>query len=645
MIWVRRTAAATLGVLLLGVLLSALILQGVTATFLSADFYTDQLTDADAYRFVLDDVLASAIDDVREEEPDEIGVDLRENPVAVSGLDTPRIVGAVQRALSPEELEGLVAPAVHGSVSYATGESDVLTIDPQLAEVVRDIVAELLALMREADVYERLLERELEPRIREAAGEALAPDVDTPGWTQRLFGSDADAGGRLSRVVLSVVTPEWFGDQVEQIAEALTSYVVGDSDGFEIHVRLGDEQVDAAIEELSSALRGTDSADLVYADVLDPRVDEGVSEAVQLPYGVAVNREEVKAVLREVAPRPWVQQQADAIVGDVSSYVAGRSDGFSTAIALAPRKRDAAQLLTTRAVARVAVGIEGLKICAGEAGERAAAAAASGTLPECLPAGVTADDLLADARAAIAGAIPPLVLEPVPDTVMYTDEDLRRELRADGGSGALEALDDTRELFAEGWRYSDADLRADLASDPELLDGLDRLREFLADGYVHRPGAASTGRLAGALDTMRGSSDSVRRGGVAAWLTVAVLVVAIGALGGTSWAGRGVWAAASLLACAVLLLLLCWPVYELVSDAAYSAIRMQIADRPDDELGPTARLVVNKLVGVGESVSDDFAGGVRRPGLVVAAVALVALLGAVYGERIAAAARSPGAPR
>ena len=326
------------------------------------------------------------------------------------------------------------------------------------------------------------------------------------------------------------------------------------------------------------------------------------------------------------------------------SYVTGRSDGFSTTIALAPRKQDAAEILTALAVARVAEALDGLEACDGDDARRAAAAAASGTLPECLPAGVATDDLLAAARTAIAAAIPPLVLEPVPDIVTYTDEDLRRELRADGGTGALEALDDTRELFVEGWRYGDADLRADLASDPELLDGLDRLREFLADGYVHTPGAAPESGLAGALEMMRRGSESLRRAGVAAWLAVAVLAVAIGALGGTSWAGRGVWAAASLLACAALLLLISWPVYETVSDAASSEIRTQIADQPDDELGPTARRVATTLVDVAESASDDFAESVRWPVLVVACAALLALLGAAYGERIAAAARSRRAP-
>ena len=75
MIWVRRAAAAALGVLLLGVLLAALLLQGVRATFLDADFYTDQLAEADAYRVALDDVLPSAIDEAREEDEEEEGAD------------------------------------------------------------------------------------------------------------------------------------------------------------------------------------------------------------------------------------------------------------------------------------------------------------------------------------------------------------------------------------------------------------------------------------------------------------------------------------------------------------------------------------------------------------------------------------------
>ncbi len=633
MIWLRRIAAVALGVLLLGLLLSTLMLQSVNGTVLNPDFYADRLKDADAYSFVMGSALTSAVDEAREEDPNEAGVDLRVNPVEASGISTSHVVEAVQRALSPEDLEALVTPAILEVGGYATGRSDGFTIDLPLAETIRDVVDELLALLREAGAYERLLDQELEPRIREAAGEALVPSSDSPGWMQRLFGSDEAADGRLADVILSVVTPEWFQDQVEQIVNQLTGYLVGESDSFEIEVRLSDAQVDAAIEELKSVLGETAAAELVYTDILDPAVDDGVEETIVLPYGVEVGREEVKRVLREVAPADWVQQQAELLIEDVSAYVTGRSEGFTTSIPLAERKGTAASLLTELAVARVEESVRGLPACSADAEAGALAALGSGRLPDCLPPGVPADDLLVEARAAIAGAIPELVLAPVPDDVTYTDADLRLEVREDGGRAALDALDDSRELFATGWSYSDADLRADLADDPEVLDGLDRVRTFLADGYVHTPDDPAASALGMALDGMHEASSGVRRGGVVGWLIVAVLLVAIGALGGTSWAERVAWAAASLLATAVVVLFLFWPVYEGVSGALFEQGREEIADWSDEEAGSTERLLAGKAVDVAEGAADDFAGGVRLPALVVAAIALVALLAAVFSGR------------
>ena len=227
MIWLRRAGAVALGGPLTALLLGQLMLLSLNGTFLNADFYTDRLEEADVYRFVMVDVLTSALDEVREREPDELGADLRENPVATSGLSTSQITDAVHRALSPEDLEAIVAPAVREIAGYATGERDEFTLDLRAGETIRGVVREVQVLMREAGVYERLLERELEPRIREAAGDTLASGADASGWMQRLFGSDEEAGGRLADVLIGVVTPEWFGAQVEHILDELTAYLTG----------------------------------------------------------------------------------------------------------------------------------------------------------------------------------------------------------------------------------------------------------------------------------------------------------------------------------------------------------------------------------------------------------------------------------
>ena len=635
MIWLRRAGAVALGGPLTAVLLGALMLLSLRGTFLNADFYTDQLEKADVYRFVMEDVLTSVLDDVREREPGELGADLRENPVAESGVSTARIVDAVHRALSPEDLEALVAPAVREFAGYVTGESDAFEIDLRIGETIRGVVAELQVLMREAGVYDRLIERELEPRIREAAGDTLASDADASGWMQRLFGSDEEAGGRLAEVIIGVVTPEWFGAQVEHVLDELTGYLTGESDSFEIRIRLSDAQVATAVEDLKSILREADASELVYTDVLDPAVDKGLDEAVTLPYGVEISRDEVKDVLREAAPRAWVQQQADLLIEDVSAYVTGRSEGFSTGISLVGNKQDAARLLTDLAVTRVDETVRGLPVCSTEAEASAAAGAESGTLPDCLPPGVSADDVVDEARTAISDAIPLLVLEPVPDTVTYTHADLRLAVREGGGPDALDALDDSRELFADGWSYSEADLRAELSSDREVLRDFDRLRSFMADGYVHTPDDPSASGVAEALDAVHDGSSAVRRGIWVSWLFVALLLIAIGALGGASWPGRVAWGSASLFVSATLVLVLVWPVYEGVSGAVFEQVREEIVGEAGGEVGSTTRLTADKLVDVGEGVSDDFAGGVKRSSLVLAAFALIALLGAIFWERIA----------
>jgi len=81
-------------------------------------------------------------------------------------------------------------------------------------------------------------------------------------------------------------------------------------------------------------------------------------------------------------------------------------------------------------------------------------------------------------------------------------------------------------------------------------------------------------------------------------------------------------------------LFLFWPVYEVVSGGLAELAREEIADWSDQEAGPTERLLAGKAVDVAEGAADDFAGGVRRPGFVVAAIALVALLAAVFSPRL-----------
>ena len=94
----RRIAAIPLGIAFLVALPVFLVFLRLNGTFLNPAFYPDQLEKADIYRFVMADALKSALDEARQLQPEEFGIDFRENALTASGHSTPQMTGAVQEA-------------------------------------------------------------------------------------------------------------------------------------------------------------------------------------------------------------------------------------------------------------------------------------------------------------------------------------------------------------------------------------------------------------------------------------------------------------------------------------------------------------------------------------------------------------------
>ena len=434
-IWLRRGAAVLVAFAFAVVLFAALTLQALSATFARAEFYPEQLERADVYRFISADLADAFIEDLRQLDADQFGEDFTGNPVAASGLTTRQVADAMRRALPPEDLEALLAPAFEQAAEYAAGERDEVTITIGAGGHVEALVRELTALMRESGAYGRLLDDEFDPMFREWADEALPPGEADSAWLEFLRG--AETGDSLVRVFRRVVTPEWLAGEVEQSADELTAYLVGNAEGFELRIELDDAQATAAAEELEAILGDADAYDLARAAVIEPAVEEHVVAAAELPYGITLTREEARAALLEAVSPAWVEQQARVLARGVSAYVTGQADGFAAEIDLASVKADAAAALTDAATANLEASLRDLPPCTTAAEIAAARDAARRALPSCIPPGVTASELASQARPNIAASIAAFIVEPVPDTVLLTESDLRdaiRQRRRRGGA-------------------------------------------------------------------------------------------------------------------------------------------------------------------------------------------------------------------
>ena len=630
----RWIAFILVGVLLVGALFLALTYVRLNGGLLNPGYYPELLKKADVYRFAIDYVLSSALDETRALSPDEFGADFRTNPLAASGLTTPQLTGAVGRALSPEELEALVAPLVLQVGEYVAGQRDALALRVDAAPHIRALVDELEVLMRDSGAYDGLLEKEVYPRIREAVHEARADAGEPSGWMLLIFGTGDKAEERIVRAIQTAVTPDWSAAQVERGLDQVTPYLLGESNSFEVRVTFTD-LLESAASEVAAILREADAHDVAFTGVVEPELEKRLPDTVGLSHGLEVSRQEIVDALRRGVSPANAQQQVEPVINEVSDYLTGRSDGFSTRLYLAQSKREAATALTNLAVGKLDEALRSLPTCAAEADAQAARSALVQTLPPCLPSNLTASEIALQERPGITVAVERIALGPVPDTITFSEEDLRSAVERSGGESALASFDDLRGILDEDWTYSQDDLRGDLSGD----DVIDEARAFLADGYAHPKDDPDD--FGEALDEARQSLGEFMRFGWAAYIIAPLLLVILGALGGGRWSGRVGWAAFVLCIAAVLVCILSWPVYGALADPAFEEARAEIMEEATGDFAGTSGLVGNKVVDLAETAGNDFASGVRWYSLFAAIGAFGAFLTALFWPRIVAAVRGP----
>ena len=630
MIWVRWIAAVFMSIVLIPLLLCALVLTQLNGTFLKHGFYVDQIQRADVYRFLMVDVLSSALDESREGGDETFLGAFEEDPLAAYGLTTEQVIGALNRAVPPEKLEEMVAPFILQIGEYLTGERDAVEVTIRVGDHVPAVIEEMERLFAETGVYALIVERELTPSVREATLQVLSSNRDAAGWMAYLFETPENAADRIAQASSRVATPRWVQDQVESAVDEVVPYLVGDAEEFEIKVRLAEEQVDAAGEEVASILREADAYDLMYTEVVEPAGPGSRETVIRLPPGVEITWGEVVDILRQVAPPSWVQQQAEKLIAEIVPYLAGRSDEFLITISLVDNKRESETALEEVVASKLTEAVLDLPACGAGANVPANARSLEGGIPYCIPAGVSPCGIVERFRPEAAKLIRPLLLDPIPDKVTFSELDLRTGALQVGGRDALDLLDGGRALLIEGWTYDSAELRADLGENADVLDGV---RTLLSEGYIytHRyGGGGESGDSMGELmDAAHEWSTVIRRYGWGAYAGTVLVFAAVLLLGGRTWQRRFMWASLSVLAASAAALVVSWPLYEaFVQFDVRSGIAIQGA------LRETYLLIADKVTVVLEQSVDEFMGGIRWWSGVLLVMSSASFLCALLRRRI-----------
>ena len=638
MIQIRRIVAVLLGIVFAGVLALALLVWVLSNTLTDPEFLARQFEKEQVYRFVLSDLLDSALTDARDLEDGQFGLGTRGNPLVASGLTNTEILGTVRKSVSPKDLQDLATPAVQEAARYATAEkaSAILAVDAE--RHLTRLLVEFNDLMLNSGGYQRLVESEVEPIVREAIREIEADSTNRSGWVRFAFGNDPDAGDEVARAVTATLTPEWLAQQVENDLDELSEYLVGDSDGFEITVFLNNIDEGAASREIRANLTNIDDRELVYSGVIGPELEGRIRDTIPLPYGITVTHGEVVDVLRQSAKAPLVDQYANKTIEAVMPYVMGQTSGFRLELDLLPNKDHADPNLGVLVRNKLNASVRGLSACQ-TVGQQNDSIARLRRLERatCLPGGVSVDDMISYANQTTGNQIQVGILQQIPGFIEFTEEDLRDALFQEEGLEGLEYLDEYRRWFQQGWSLDQEQLRDHLDNTDAGLEMLDVAREVLGEGYVlsSRPNYENftNPEANAALEEVRRWFKTVRLVG---WITYAVsvlLLVAIGAAGGRSWKERILWGSAVLGLSSSALMVLSWPVYNAVSAQLFDQARNMVGPF-GPPFGATSTLIAEKGFEVFRGVADEMAAGIRLSCFVLGVVSAAGLLVGGYWHRI-----------
>jgi len=630
-ILIRRFWAVVLAVVFFILLVGTLVLFRVMQTALEPDFYKEQLVKADIYNFALNDLLTSSINDARNLPPEKFPGSQKSNALVASGLTTEQITASMSRAVPADWLQSEAEMVVDQLGVYIVGKRDEFELKPQLGDRAAIIVDEAQSLLRQSNTYDLVFTEFVDPFVEEAAGGQL------------LLGIRASPE-RLSEAVRAVFPPEWISAQVDVLIDGASPYLTGQQPSFSITINLSD-RVPLLLEEVKGILRESDAYDLLYTQVVEPRVTETLQSQVALPAGITLTREEILDALRRVAPPEWVEAQVEAFIGSTGGYLVGTSDTIGIQVDLRENKQEAAVVLGEIADRRLEGIVSGLPVCTAQESLDLAADIAAGRfteMPSCRPSFLTPETLKPLLDLDLSGAISATVLSNIPDTVEFNESFLRQAVASDGGGAedALERLDQVRDWTKNGITFTDNDLRERLGDNAARLDDL---TSFMADSftYTHEDFREDLSAQSGteALDTIDTVRDALKRVRSLLWLAylvLALLLVAIGFLGGRNWRSRVMWAAAPVIISGLILVIVSGPVYSGVVGGRIDTARTNAISDLDQADGfyNTEVLLINKGFEVVENVPGEFVGGILTSGVWLLVIGIAVILGAAFWPQL-----------
>ena len=635
--WLRRSLAFLMVDLLIILLTLALATWQINSTLLRSSYYSEILDRSEAYSFLLTDVPTSALNELQP--PDSGGGSLGAGPLELLGIGPEDLVSAINATLPVPWVQQAVEHVISELGGYMTGERDQFLVTVRFGDRVDVLSTEFKSLILRSNAYDLIFDRFVSPLVAETVVGSMPVELDLT--EQQVLAS-----------VQRITPRDWVEPQFVSAVDIVMPYLTGKTEGFEVVIPL-DGRVEVGLQEVKGLLRTSGAYESLYDRLIGPLVYESLGGSIRLPYGILLDDQEIAAALREVAPPEWIQGTAEQIIDDSAPFLMGKSDSFNTTVSLTDIKAKAVLVLEDTVSRELTEIVDSLPNCQNISLQQILASGLQGSI-ECLPTDSSVRELTRILGDRIASAVSSSIVAVIPESIVFTEQDLYDTLSLAGVQDGSTAVDSIRARVRDGWTYTDEDFVLDLGElvfsevdGRKALSSINRIRALMSEGWTFSDADflayvdSEYPSVAPTLDSVRINLKRSRSLGFLLFAPVVLLIIAIAFVGGRGWSGRFAWAFGSLAGASLVILVMFGIFYGVIVGRVGVNVPHQVLAEAigGGSFGATRSLIANKLVEMIELVYNDFATGIVNRALPMLALGIFGLVVTLGWDYIAPSLR------
>ncbi|MBA31547.1 MAG: hypothetical protein CL748_03355 [Chloroflexi bacterium] len=466
----RKIILVILGVILFTLLSVSILLNHVSGTLTNKNSLNNTLEKANFYDYFYDSLITLLVDDIVER-----GYQINtqnENSKLVKFYDDESAKKSInlylKSLITKEHFKEKTKLTLSEMIMLINKENHNLSIDYEFDLVMKNSISNFRTLS--ADIK---LPQLLKDVLSVQSKEILQPLTKDLGFEY----TDEEIKGALDEIF----PDEWIEDNLFLLHDSVVYFMTKENENFLVTIPIDDRLVIAA-KVLKNKLNEDDTLyDLILKKLLNPLLENNLSDLTDFGYGITATQEEVLSVFKAIAPKDWVAKHGNALIDSSVGYLTGEKDDLSYTIDLADRQLAAANELKNFGKNKLDNLLTELPACQNTIQSAFATSSISKkNKPSCIPGGQIAIYIFYDEMIKIINdEVDKFINEQFPSKLDLTSQDV------EGLIGDDSELINLKKNISDGYTLSNEDLITLFSSEDKSI-GIEDIRNFLSGNITNK---------------------------------------------------------------------------------------------------------------------------------------------------------------